>query len=154
MASGFGVVVLASLPAQGRDDPCTRCAPAVAAWEWKANGYALGTAGDATEEAARGQATETACAKAEGLLEGTLKCRGACRPDPEGPTQRCAPGATPMCRRGSYEDDRGLWTFVCRKTKKGDGCDAARAEAEPYFAMCDVKVKAEKELACRHPECE
>jgi len=148
------VVALATLPAGGQDDPCARCKETVVAWDWKANGYALGEDAEAALASARDGATKSACDTAFGYLKRDLKCRGACQADPAGPSQDCKPAKEPLCQQGSYEKNPGLWTFVCRKTRQqGETCDEARAESHPSYAMCDVSVKAEKRLSCRHPQC-
>lgn len=148
------VVALAAVPAGGQDDPCARCKDTVAAWDWKANGYALGEDAEAALASARDGATESACKTAYGYLKADLKCRGACHADPAGATQDCEPAKEPLCQQGSHEKNPGMWTFVCRKTReKGETCDAERAKTHPNYAMCDVSVKAQKRLSCRHPEC-
>jgi len=149
-----GMVALAAGPAGGQDDPCLRCKDSVAAWDWKANGYALGEDAEAALTGAREGATQSACDTAKGYLRGSLACKGSCEADPAGPTEGCEPAKEPLCQQGSYERNKGMWTFVCRKTRgEGETCDAKRAEAHPNYAMCDVTVKAEKRLSCRHPAC-
>ncbi len=137
-------------------DPCSRCNDAKGEWSWKANGYALAATSEQARVLALRRATESACDKSATYLDAQkLKCKGGCTAGELKNT--CEPSKKPGCNTGTYADNKGMWTFVCRKHHQGDknkpSCDAQEADKTPGYTMCDVSVKATRTLACAHPEC-
>ncbi len=137
-------------------EPCTRCKPARAEWGWKANGYALGSAPDDALALAKQRAQDSACAKSATYLDANkLACKGSCK---AGETATvCEPDKEPGCTSGTYEQNKGMWTFVCRKAYENaenkPSCDKEEAAKNPAYTTCDVSVKAVRTLACKHPDC-
>lgn len=137
-------------------EPCDRCKPAKAEWSWKANGYATGATPEAALALAKQQATDSACKKSATYLDANkLSCKGSCE---AGDIDNvCAPDKTPGCNSGTYEENKGMWTFVCRKQNESAqekvSCDKEEAAKKPGYTMCDVSVKAVRTLACTHPDC-
>ena len=137
-------------------DPCTRCKDKSASWDWKANGYALASTADEALALAEKRATDAACTKSGTYLDAQkLKCSGGCN---EGEVSTaCAPSKKPGCNTGTYDKNKGMWTFVCRKhyqdAEDKPGCDKKEAEKNPGYTMCDVSVRAVRTLPCTHPDC-
>ena len=148
-------VALLPRPAHSGPD-CDSCQPSRATWDWKANGYQLGKDAAAAKAAALADGTKAACDKsAPFLANNPVKCKAGCEPGEV--TDRCEPREEPKCTHGTHDSDKGMWMFICRKTRQGKkdtpACDEARAAAMPGWGMCDVKVRAVKERACTAPGC-
>lgn len=141
-------------PLTGED--CEACKPAVAHWDWKANGYHLGVDAEAAEAAATEAGRESACDKTKPYLAGN---QVACKPGCEAGdlVESCKARKEPKCTSGTHESDAGMWMFVCRKTRQNDedapACDEALQKKLPGWGMCDVNVRAEKRRACHAPGC-
>jgi len=154
IATGLGLLVT---PAAGDPpSPCDRCKPATAAWDWKANGYAVGPDANAALETAKGEAIASGCkTSAKYLVNRKLKCKFGCRAGEL--ADACEPSEEPKCTKGRYQDDRSMWMFVCRKYRSGKPdapqCDDATAQLSPGYGMCDVHVRATKTLDCAAPDC-
>lgn len=137
-------------------DPCKRCKDKTAQWDWKANGYALGASADEALDLAKTRATDSACEKSASYLDAQkLKCSATCK---AGETENtCAPSKEPGCNTGTYDKNKGMWTFVCRKHYEGvenkPSCDKDEAKRNPGYTMCDVSVRAVRTLSCTHPDC-
>ncbi len=149
--------VAAASSSSGEDaEPCNRCKNAKGEWSWKANGYALAATADGALTLAKSRATDGACKKSATYLDAQkLKCKGNCT---AGELQNeCKPSKTPGCNSGTYEENKGMWTFICRKHYEGaeskPSCDKEEAKKNPGYTMCDVSVKAIRTLVCTHPDC-
>lgn len=153
---GSLVVAGASTSNGQGSDPCTRCVPAKGEWSWKANGYAVAATAEEALETAKGRATKSACDTSATYLDAQkLKCKGSCQGGDI--SNACEPSKTPGCNSGTYEENKGMWTFVCRKSYEGvdskPSCDKDEAAKHPGYTMCDVSVTAVRTLACTHPDC-
>ena len=127
-----------------------RCTPTPAVWSWKANGYALHDDAAKAEALAKQRATDDACARSRKHLEGRkLKCPAACKQ--HGVEEACEVQKE-KCTKGTYEGQKGMWKFVCRKVhqkvKGEDPCTEQHAKSHPGFGMCDIGVKASKAPTC------
>ncbi len=156
MLAAVGVAAFVSSADGQPTPPCDRCKPADASWDWKANGYAVGDDGDSALAAAKQGAIDSGCATSQTYLAATkLKCKAGCDAGEE--STQCAPSKEPKCMQGSYDSDKGMWTFVCRKfyANKPDApaCDEAEAKRHPGYGMCDVHVRMVRSLACSAPDC-
>ena len=142
---------VAVVPQAEGEEVCDRCKPATVVWPWKANSYVLGTEDQATHEACQALGEELACNKAFGYIDAKkLTCGFGCESVGEVRTT-CARTKKPGCMHGSYEQSPSMWMFVCRKFKGKEGVDSCNAEgaaAEPFWSMCEVFVKAEREQPC------
>ena len=151
------LVGVAVQPVHGKpDDPCKQCKPSKAEWGWKANGYALGVDADAAKAAARQQAIDSACKASNKYLDPQkLPCRRGCNDG--GVETSCEPTKKQGCSTGTYDDNKGMWMFVCRKEKQVTdskvSCDTDEAAKRPGWSMCDVGVTAVKQRTCVHPDC-
>jgi hypothetical protein len=156
-STSIGALAIALLPAPAHGGPdCNSCKPSSATWDWKANGYQLGSDAETAKKAALEAGTQSACDKAAPFLaKNPVKCKAGC--DGGDVTQTCKPREEPKCTHGTYDSDKGMWTFICRKTRQGHkdapACDEARATAMPGWGMCDVKVRSLKERDCAAPGC-
>lgn len=149
----FAIVTMTANAAGKPKPPCERCEPKEAAWDWKANGYALGSDLDDAKANALADGKRRACERsADYLAPRKLKCRYSCNAGEI--SNICEPSHTPRCSAGTYEGDNGMWMFVCRKAlgRAGD-CSVEGATKSPSWGTCDVNVRAIKRLDCRHPEC-
>jgi hypothetical protein len=148
-----GGAVSALVPAARAE--CKACKAQAADWDWKANGYALADSADAARAAGVANAIARGCPEAYRYLDAKkLACAAGCTAGEK--TRECAPKGDPPCTGGSYEKEKDMWLFVCRKAKGAaskDGCDAAAAAATPFFAMCDAQLKATDTLPCNAPAC-
>jgi hypothetical protein len=155
LAPALAVVALAG-STSGKDDPCAKCKPAKAEWTWKSNGYAIGPTKEDARALSEKSATDKACATSATYLDAQkLKCKGNCNAGTQ--VDECAPDKTPACDTGTYDDNAGQWTFVCRKQNEDRSdkvsCDKEEAKKNPGYTMCDVSVKAVRTLPCTHPDC-
>jgi hypothetical protein len=161
MRRGLLVIVLASLSLAGVSDvrgdaDCAKCKARPAEWSWKANGYALAADAAAGMKLAKERATIDACDTAAKHLTGRkIACPAGCA---EGAIEeRCEPDKKPKCTSGTYDSDKGMWKFVCRKVhqhmRTEDPCTDEHAKTTPGFGMCDVNVKAHKSRVCGDPKC-
>ncbi len=134
---------------------CKACRSQSADWDWKANGYALADSADAARAAGVADALGRGCPEAYRYLDAKkLTCAAGCTAGER--TRACTPKSDPQCTGGSYEKEKDMWLFVCRKAKgaaANTGCDAAAAAATPFFAMCDAQIKAVSALPCNAPAC-
>jgi hypothetical protein len=141
------------VPLQAQE-PCP-CKAQSSAWDWKANGYAVADSEASAKTAAIEHALSHGCRESYKYLDGTkLKCKSGCTAGQE--ARECKPKADPGCNGGSYERDKDMWMFVCRKAKgpaAKTACDATAAAAAPFFSMCDVAIKATATLPCSDPKC-
>jgi hypothetical protein len=142
----------------GQDtDACSKCKPAKGEWSWKANGYAIGADKDEATTASEASAIAKACKASQPYLDGMkLKCKGNCNAGEL--SEECKPEKPPACDKGTYAENSGQWTFICRKMNEDRdtkvSCDKEEAQRNPGYSMCDVSTKAVRTLACSHPDCQ
>ncbi len=139
-------------PVQGKPKgDHARCKPRTAHWQWKANGYAVGSSAEAAAKAA---ALGSACAQSKKYLAPRkLTCRPGCTPGEV--TESCGERKPPDCLTGTHAENRGMWQFVCRKMVGKEApqkCTDEAAKEQPGYGMCDVKVTATRQRACTAPE--
>ncbi len=149
-------LALTTHPVQGQPgDPCDRCKPKTAHWQWKANGYAVGATAEAAEASAKRAAIDSACEQSKKYLAPRkLTCRPGCTPGEV--TQSCRESKAPQCLKGTYSDNRGMWQFVCRKMHGKQAlsqCGEDAAKEQPGYGMCDASVTASKTRPCAPPDC-
>jgi hypothetical protein len=156
-----GVVLITALTltadsVQGQlGDPCERCKPKTAHWQWKANGYAVGASPASAETSAKQAALQSACEQSKKYLAPRkLTCRPGCTPGEI--SESCSPSKPPECLTGTYADNRGMWQFVCRKMHGKQAlshCGDDAAKEQPGYGMCDTSVTAQKTRSCAPPGC-
>jgi hypothetical protein len=111
------LLIVAAIPSAPLDDACNKCQPAAAAWDWKANGYALGADAASAQDGAKQDSIASGCKTAAKYIEGRrLSCKAGC--DAGALEETCDASQAPSCQQGSYTSDKGMWTFVCRKVRQ------------------------------------
>lgn len=159
MAAAVGGLLASALslvPQAGQaGEPCDKCKPKQASWDWKANGYALAASAEDALKGSLEKAKAEGCGRAEAFLKPRkLSCSFGCSGGEVETT--CKQSKEPLCTTGTFQQDAGMWKFVCRKmAKKGQqiDCSDERAAKEPGYAMCDVKVRMLKQRPCHDPAC-
>jgi hypothetical protein len=64
------LLIVAAIPSAPLDDACNKCQPAAAAWDWKANGYALGADAASAQDGAKQDSIASGCKTAAKYIEG------------------------------------------------------------------------------------
>ena len=146
----FGVALVPNESHAEGASGAERCKPKEAAWDWKANGYAVAATGEAARESALAGALELGCPNAYRYLDAMkLACPSGCTPGVR--TRACKPKVEPGCEVARYEDHKDQWLFVCRKAKgraAAQECTPTAATAAPFYATCDVPIWATATLTC------